>query len=224
MATTEATKDWTPPTGEFRPSSLGACARYAWEEIRRPQEDRVLGPIGREVMLYTGHAAEEKWIELARLIEGRLLLHGQTLHNGFNGTCHPDAVDYSTRTIYEIKFSGYSKPAPYHVAQIQWYLHRMSQETGGAEWTGCVVLLSKYGKDPGYFEIEFPDADRIAELTARAESHLAAVPPTGICTNRTEATTKARYYDKETPCGQRTEICCPYADVCHPPTDDDFGV
>jgi CRISPR/Cas system-associated exonuclease Cas4 (RecB family) len=217
-----STKEWTPPTGEMRPSSLGACPRYAWQEVRKPQEDRVLGPIGREVMLYSGHAAEERFIELAREVNGELICHGQTLNNGYGGECHPDGVDYTLRRIIEIKFTGYAKPAPYHLAQLNWYQYRMSLETGGAEWEGEVVLLDKYGKEPKRFLVPFPDADRIAELTERAEAQVAPIPPKGMCENRAQATTKARYYDAETPCGQRTEISCPYADLCFPAGEDDF--
>lgn len=219
-----STKEWTPPTGELRPSLLGACARYSWNEVRVPSEDRPLGPIGREVMFYSGHAAEEKFIELANKINGELLLHGQELENGYGGTCHPDAVDYSRRRILEIKFTGYAKPAPYHLAQLNWYQYQMSQQTGGAEWEGEMILLDKYGKEPKRFLIPFPDAERIAELTARAEGMLGPIPPGGICENRAQATTKARYYDRETPCGQRTEISCPYADTCFPAEEDDFAL
>jgi len=219
-----STKEWTPPTGELRPSMLGACARYSWNEVRIPQEERVRGPIGREVMFYSGHAAEERFIELARDYDGEQLLHGQELENGYGGTCHPDAVDYCLKRIIEIKFTGYAKPAPYHLAQLNWYQYQMSLQCGGAEWEGEMVLLDKYGKEPKRFVIPFPDADRIAELTERAEKMIGGIPPKGMCENRAQATTKARYYDFEAPCGQRTEICCPYADTCFPPEQDDFAV
>lgn len=219
-----STKEWTPPAGELRPSLLGACARYSWNEVRTPADERALGPIGREVMFYSGHAAEEKFIELAKEINGELLLHGQELDNGYGGVCHPDAVDYSLRRILEVKFTGYANPAPYHLAQLNWYQMQMSAQTGGAEWDGEVVLLDKYGKEPKRFVIPFPDAERRAELVARAEEMIGTIPPGGICENRAHATTKARYYDRATPCGQRTEICCPYADTCFPAEEDDFAV
>ncbi len=219
-----STKEWTPPTGELRPSMLGACARYSWNEVRIPEEDRTRGPIGREVMFYSGHAAEEKFIELAIEYNGELLLHGQELDNGYGGICHPDAVDYARRRILEIKFTGYAKPAPYHLAQINWYQYQMSLQTGGAEWDGEMILLDKYGKEPKRFMVPFPSPERIAELTERAEAMIGSIPPRGMCENRAQATTKARYYDRESPCGQRTEICCPYSDICHPPEEDDFAV
>ena len=219
-----STKEWTPPTGELRPSMLGACARYSWNEVRIPEEDRTRGPIGREVMFYSGHAAEEKFIELAIEYNGELLLHGQELDNGYGGICHPDAVDYARRRILEIKFTGYSKPAPYHLAQINWYQYQMSLQTGGAEWDGEMILLDKYGKEPKRFMVPFPSPERIAELTERAEAMIGSIPPRGMCENRAQATTKARYYDRESPCGQRTEISCPYADVCHPAEEDDFAL
>jgi hypothetical protein len=227
MTTTkrESTANWTPPAGEFRPSALGACPRYAWEQINRPEEEREeLHPIGREVMLAVGHAAEEKWIELVNERLGWALEHGVVLDNGYGGECHPDAVSFERRTIYEIKHTSYKKPAPYHVAQISWYLMRMAAQTGQDNWTGVVVLLDKFGKEPGIHEIPFPDAAFQKELLARAESHTAPTAPTGMCVSREQASTKARYYDLATPCGQRTEISCPYANKCFPVEEDDLAV
>jgi hypothetical protein len=221
----ETTANWTPPAGEFRPSALGACPRYAWEQINRPVDEREeIHPIGREIMLSVGHAAEEKWIELVNERLGWELEHGITLDNGYGGTCHPDAVSFSRKTIYEIKHTSYKRAAPYHIAQISWYLMRMAELTGDDGWTGVVVLLDKFGKEPVLDEVPFPSDDFQQELLARAESHTATEPPTGMCANREQATKKARYYDLATPCGNRTEIACPYADKCFEQEEDDFGV
>jgi len=223
----EATRDWTPPTGEFRPSALGACARYAWEQMRVSQIDRAKldaeEPIGRTIMMAVGHEAERVWIDLVNERENRAIVHGVTLYNGYNGYCHPDAVSWRDRKIYEIKHTGYKSPAPYHIAQLEWYLMRMAADTGRTDWSGVVVLLDKYGKDPLLCEVPFPDAERQAELIARAESHLQYTPPEGICSSRQQALTKAKYYCKESSLGARTEIRCPHADKCFAP-DDDFGV
>lgn len=223
----EATRDWTPPAGEFRPSQLGACERYAWEQLNLTQAEKdaqeAESSIGREVMLWSGHAAEERWIELANERENRLLVHGVTLTNGYGGTCHPDAVSWANRELYEIKFTGFKTPAPYHVAQLSWYLLRIAEETGREDWTGYVVLLDKYGKDPSIHEVPFPDPEFRAELLRRAEAHTGPEAPKGMCTTRQQALTSAKYYDKEGKVGPRTEIACPHADRCFPNTDD-FGV
>ena len=209
-----STADWTPPKHEFRPSSLGACEQYAHYKIN-DEEEEVLD-LGREIMFAAGHAAEEAWIHWVNKNWGWNVCHGVDLNNGFGGTCHPDGVDWTTRTIYELKHTAYKKPAPYHVAQISWYMMRMANETGRNDWKGVVVLCDKFGKEPLLVEIPFPDADFQWELYRRALAQRGEVEPQRMCESYEQATTAARYYDRETPCGSRTKISCPYADRCFP--------
>lgn len=217
MATTA---EWTPPKHEFRPSSLGACPQYANFHIH-DEEDEVLD-VGRHVMFATGHAAEAAWIEYVREYYGWNICHGVELDNGFGGSCHPDGVDWTTRTIYEIKFTNHSKIQPYYRAQLSWYLMRMANETLRYDWTGKVVLINKFGKEPQLLDVPMPDPDYQWELHKRALMQRGELPARRLCESSEQALTKAKYYDFESPCGSRTEIACPYAARCFPELEDGF--
>jgi hypothetical protein len=203
----------------MRPSLLGACLRYAWEEIRIPETEKPPAPIGKQVLFESGHAAEHAFIRLDNELHHAHWTTDVELDNGYGGVCHPDAVDYERRVIAEIKFTGYHKPAKYHVAQLLWYLHRMSVVTG-EPWTGEIILLSKYGDPPQYFTVPTPTEEQVAFLKARAEAQLAPTPPRGICTKPQDAA-NCRYYDAlgEKPRKGKGYLC-PYAAKCFPPPDD----
>ena len=220
------TRDWKPPVGEFRPSSLGACPRYAWHQMRVPEDERPLEPIGREVMMYAGHAAEHRYFEIMNERAGyELWTLDYELDNGFGGICHPDGLDFERQVVAEIKFTGYKNPAGYHLAQIAWYMHRMAVTTQKT-WTGEVHLLDKYGGEPRVHPVPAPDAKLIQHLTRLAELHMAPEPPQGICLTREDAE-DVRYYDVAA-CGKKSkkgqEIRCPFAHLCFPPPNDGMEV
>jgi hypothetical protein len=218
------TRDWTPPEGEFRASALGACPRYAWYQMRIPEDERPVEPIGREVMMYAGHAAEHRYFEILN-DRGATWTLDYDLDNGYGGICHPDGLDFTRKVVAEIKFTGYKSPAGYHLAQIAWYMHRMAVVTQ-EPWTGEVHLLDKYGGEPRVTAVPAPDAKLIQHLTRLAELHMAPEPPQGICLTAEDAQ-DVRYYDVAA-CGKKSakgkEIVCPMARFCFPPPDDGMEV
>ena len=210
-----STADWTPPKHEFRPSSLGSCPQYANYHIH-DEEPEIL-EVGRHIMFSVGHAAEAAWIEWVNENWGLHVSHGVELNNGFGGTCHPDGVDWTTRTIYEIKHTAYKSAAEYHKAQLRWYLMRMNNETMRDDWKGVVVLIDKFGKEPILEEISYPTPAEQWELYERALMQRGEMTPQRLCTSHEQATTKAKYYDAYgPPPGSRTVMACPYADRCFP--------
>lgn len=218
------TRDWSPPVGEFRPSSLGACPRYAWEQMRIPEDERPRESIGKRVQLYAGHAAEHHYFELLNAETDQTWTLDYELDNGFGGICHPDGVDFTRRVVAEIKFTGYKEPAPYHRIQNAWYVHRMSVTTG-ERWRGEIHLLDKFGSDPKVFPQPVPDAEFIQKMTRLAELHMQDRPPAGVCNCREDAE-DVRYYDiaNEKKSRKGSEIVCPMLAKCFPPPDDGMEV
>lgn len=214
------TRDWKPTPGEFRPSMLGACARYAWHKMQNPTLDEA-GPVGRTVLFAAGHAAEHAFLETEQEA-GRNLILGLELDNGFGGICHPDAVDADTDTVMEIKFTGYKKPAPYHVAQIQYYMHQLTQQTGRIH-RGEIILLSKHGEAPSRFPVEPLEPEAMQQLLAKAKSIMGDEPPEGVCSTRADSQ-NVRHYDAGNPWPRANQnMVCPAANDCFP-TNDDFEV
>lgn len=221
------TRDWTPPSGEVRPSSLGACPIYAWHNVRTPEDERPQEPIGKLVQFEAGHAAEHEYIRLLEERRGEKWTVDYELDNGYGGICHPDALHFERRVVMECKFTGFSKPAAYHLAQIRYYMIRMS-ETTGEIWTGEIHFLSKHGAEPQIFEVPFPDAAEVARLKNLADQQAADTPPPpacGMCRSREDAM-DVRYYDKANNKKSRAgqEIMCPMISRCFPPPDDDCEI
>ena len=220
------TRDWTPPQGEFRASSLGACPIYAWHNCRVPEDERPVDPLGKSVMMYAGHAAEHEYLRQLHDRKGQTWSVDVDLDNGFGGTCHPDALDYERRVVGEIKFTSFKSPAEYHLAQIRWYMMRMTEDTG-EEWTGEIHLLSKHGEEPRVFPVEYPDGAERMRLLLLAEQTAAPEPPPasmGMCKSREDAE-NVKYYDcLGKPARKGQDIACPFAGRCFPPPDDGMEV
>lgn len=216
--TDTGTRDWTPPVGEFRPSSLGACPRYAWLNARLPEAERPAEPIGKQVMMWAGHAAEHEWIRLENEAGGNWST-GYELDSG-RGTCHPDALDWDRHIVAEIKFTQYKKPAPYHLAQMSFYQVRLEEVTGHP-WSGLMVLLSKNGDQPGLFEYPPPSEALRARVKELVALHTSDEMPEGVCQDRDHAHA-VKFYDVSDPkkLPPSKAIVCPMAGRCFPPPDD----